>query len=122
MFDQGISALVEDIHNRGLDRDVMVIVCDEFGRTPKINDKAGRDHWARVNCALFAGGGIESGQVIGATDDQGGEAASRPIHYQDVLATVYRHLGIDPHQFVRDRAQRPMAILPPSARPIRELV
>jgi len=81
---------------RGLDKDVTVVVWGEFGRTPKINANAGRDHWAPVNGALLAGGGMKVGQVIGSTDKLGAYAASQPIHYLDVLATVYNNLGIDP--------------------------
>ena len=121
-FDQGISALIEDLSARGLDQDVTVVVWDEFGRTPKINKDAGRDHWAPVNKAWLAGGGMRVGQVIGSTDKTGGYAADRPIHYQDILATIYHNLGIDPHQFVRDINERPVAIPPESARPIKELV
>ncbi|MDR3633228.1 MAG: DUF1501 domain-containing protein [Isosphaeraceae bacterium] len=121
-FDRGISALVEDIYARGLDQDVTVVVWGEFGRTPKINKDAGRDHWARVNSTLLAGGGMKVGQVIGSTDPLGGSAASHPIHYLDVLATVYRNLGIDPHAFVQDKSGRPFMILPGSARPIEEVM
>ncbi len=122
LFDQGVSALVEDIHARGLERDVTVVVWGEFGRTPKINKAAGRDHWARVNSALLFGGGMKAGQVIGSTDKLGGSAASRPVHYQDVLATIYHNMGIDPHAFIQDKADRPHTILPPTAEPIHELV
>jgi Protein of unknown function (DUF1501) len=122
LFDQGISALVEDIYARGLDRDVTVVVWGEFGRSPKINKDAGRDHWARVNSALLFGGGMKVGQVIGSTDKLGGAAASHPIHYLDVLATIYHNLGIDPHAFISDKANRPVNILPPSTTPIRELI
>ncbi len=121
-FDQGISALIEDIYARGLDRDVTVVVWDEFGRTPKINKDAGRDHWAPVNKAWLAGGGMRVGQVIGSTDKTAAYAADRPIHFRDILATVYHNLGIDPHAQIRDINERPIAILPESARPIKELV
>ncbi len=121
-FDQGISALVEDLHQRGLDQNVSVIVWGEFGRTPKINAQAGRDHWAPVNSALLAGGGMHTGQAIGSTDKLGAYAARRPIHYLDVLATLYHQLGIDPHSFVKDRTDRPVPLLPSSALPIRELI
>jgi uncharacterized protein (DUF1501 family) len=121
LFDRGISALVEDIYQRGLDRDVTVCVWGEFGRTPKINKDAGRDHWAPVNSALLAGGGMKVGQVIGSTDRMGAYAASRPVHYLDVLATVYRNLGIDPHSFVEDKTGRPFTVLPGTAEPIPEL-
>ena len=122
LFDRGISALVEDIHMRGLADDVTVVVWGEFGRTPKINAQAGRDHWAPVNGALLAGGGMKVGQVIGSTDRLGAYAASSPIHYQDVLATVYHNLGIDPYAFVTDQTGRPVPILPGSASPIAALV
>jgi hypothetical protein len=121
VFDRGISALVEDLHQRGLDRDVSVIVWGEFGRTPRINKDAGRDHWAPVNSALLAGGGIPAGQVIGGTDKHGGYATARPVHYRDILATLYHNLGIDPHTSVRDQLDRPVHILPEDARPVREL-
>jgi Protein of unknown function (DUF1501) len=120
-FDRGIAALIEDIYARGLDQDVSVVVWGEFGRTPKINKTAGRDHWAPVNGALLAGGGMRVGQVIGSTDRLGGSAVSHPIHYHDVLATVYRNLGIDPHAFIQDQSGRPAMILPGTARPIAEL-
>jgi hypothetical protein len=122
LFDQGISGLVEDIHARGLDRDVTVLVWGEFGRTPKVNKDAGRDHWARVNGALLAGGGLRVGQVIGATDSTAGYAVDAPIQYHDVLATVYHNLGIDPHMMVRDVAGRPTPILPSTAQPISRLL
>lgn len=121
-FDQGIAALVNDVYDRGLDKDVTVIVWGEFGRTPKINKDAGRDHWPRVNGALLAGGGMPGGLVIGSTDGLADSAKERPIPYQDVLATLYQNLGIDPHEMVRDINDRPTAILPGTARSIRELV
>jgi hypothetical protein len=121
LFDQGISALIEDVYARGLDREVTVLVWGEFGRTPKINKDAGRDHWARVNGALFAGGGLKVGQVIGSTDSVAAAARDDPVPYPDVLATVYRALGIDPHQMVSDVAGRPNPILPGTARPIDKL-
>jgi hypothetical protein len=121
LFDQGISALIEDVYARGLDRDVTVLVWGEFGRTPKINKQAGRDHWARVNGALLAGGGMKVGQVIGSTDAIAAQAKDSPIAYQDVLATVYHNLGIDPHAMVNDLAGRPAPILPGTAQPIARL-
>jgi hypothetical protein len=122
LFDQGISALVEDLHARGLDREVTLVVWGEFGRTPKINKDAGRDHWSRVNSAVLAGGGMRVGQVIGSTDASAGEAKEQPIHYRDVLATIYHNLGIDPHGMVQDVSGRPAAILPAEARPISRVV
>lgn len=122
LFDQGISALVEDIYQRGLDKDVMIVVWGEFGRTPKINENAGRDHWARVNSAILSGGGLQTGQVIGATDKLAGEALDRPIDYRDVLTTVYHQLGVDANRMVRDRFGRPIRILPGERKPIAELI
>jgi hypothetical protein len=121
LFDQGISALIEDVYARGLDRDVTVLVWGEFGRTPRINKQAGRDHWARVNGALLAGGGMKVGQVIGSTDAIAAVARDSPVPYQDVLATVYHNLGIDPHAMVNDVAGRPAPILPSTAQPIARL-
>lgn len=120
-FDKGISSLVRDLHDRGLAKDVTLCVWGEFGRTPKINKDVGRDHWAPVNGCLFAGGGLKTGQVIGSTDKLGGAAQDRPVNYLDVLATVYDRMGIDPHTFVKDLSDRPVPILPESARVIREL-
>jgi len=95
LFDQGFSALVEDLHQRGLDKDVAVVAWGEFGRTPLINKDAGRDHWPRVGCGVVAGGGFKTGQVIGATDRLGGEPTERPVHFGEVFATLYHWLGID---------------------------
>jgi len=95
LFDQGFSALVEDLHRLGLDKDVAVVAWGEFGRTPLINKAAGRDHWPRVGCGVVAGGGFKTGQVIGATDRLGGEPTERPVHFGEVFATLYHWLGID---------------------------
>jgi hypothetical protein len=123
MLDQGVSALVEDIHQRGLDKDVSVIVWGEFGRTPKINKDAGRDHWPRVSCALLFGGGMKSGQVIGATDRLGGEAVERPVQFGEVFATLYHNLGIDvTRATVPDLSGRPQFLVDQQQQPIVELV
>lgn len=110
-LDQAVSALIEDLHLRGLNRRVLVVVTGEFGRTPRISYVAssgggvasapagvvqpGRDHWPRANTMLFAGGGIRGGQVIGATDGKGEDPVSRRVGPGDFLATIYHHLGID---------------------------
>ncbi len=123
LLDQGITALVEDLHERGMERDVTVIVWGEFGRTPQINERAGRDHWPNVACALLAGGGMQTGQVIGATDRLGGEAVDRPVHFKDVFATMYRNLGIDVSQTtITDLNGRPQYLVPEGYEVIRELV
>jgi hypothetical protein len=121
-FDQGIAALVQDLYERGLDQDVSLCVWGEFGRTPKINKDAGRDHWAPVQSVLLSGGGMRVGQVIGSTDKSGAYAETRPIHYRDVLATLYHNIGLDPHSFVRDVNDRPVMLMPEDARPIREVL
>ena len=121
LFDTGVSALVEDIYARGLQDDVTVCVWGEFGRTPKINKDAGRDHWARVNFALMSGGGMKTGQVIGSTDSAAGEAKDDPVPYASVLASVYKNLGIDPHAMVYDVSNRPNPILPGGVMPIDKL-
>ena len=92
-FDQGMSALVEDLHQRGLEKDVAVIAWGEFGRTPIINQDAGRDHWPQVGCGLFAGAGMKMGQAIGRTDRIAGVPVDRPVHFGEVIATLYHHLG-----------------------------
>jgi hypothetical protein len=111
-FDQGLSALVEDLYSRGMDRDVAVVAWGEFGRTPTINKDAGRDHWPQVGCGLLAGGGFRTGQVIGATDRLGATVTQRPVHFGEVFASLYRHLGIDPHQAsLRDLSGRPQFLV-----------
>ena len=111
-FDQAISALVEDLHDRGLDKDVAVVAWGEFGRTPQINKDAGRDHWPQVGCALLAGGGMKTGQVIGATDRLGGEIKERGVHFGEVFATLYHQLGLDPNNVtVPDLSGRPQYLV-----------
>ena len=123
LLDQGVSALVEDLHQRGLDKDVSVIVWGEFGRTPTINKDAGRDHWSRVSCGLLAGGGMKTGQVIGATDRLGGEATDRPVQFGDVFATLYHNLGIDVSKVtVTDLGGRPQYLVDAGCAPMKELV
>ena len=95
MLDAAISSLVQDIHDRGLDKDVSVVVWGEFGRTPKINKDGGRDHWPRASFALLAGGGMRHGQVIGSTNRFGEEPDERPNDYKDVFVTLYNQMGID---------------------------
>lgn len=95
MLDQAVTALIEDLENRGMLNDISVVVWGEFGRTPKINSEGGRDHWPQVSTALLAGGGMRHGQVIGATNRLGEYASERPVHFQEVFATLYKSLGID---------------------------
>lgn len=121
VFDRGIAALVDDLHVRGMADDVTLIVWGEFGRTPRINRDAGRDHYAPVGHVLMAGGGMPTGQVIGSTDAFGAHITDRAIHYRDILATVYHNMGIDPHTMVADALGRPTHILPPQSQPVADL-
>ena len=95
LLDQGLSALITDLHERGLQDDVSVVVWGEMGRTPRVNKNGGRDHWSRVAGCFLAGGGMKTGQVIGSTTRLAEEAKDRPVHYQEVFATLYHQLGID---------------------------
>jgi len=137
VFDQAVTALIEDVYERGLDKRVLVVVTGEFGRTPRISYnpssgggvasgnvgvmQPGRDHWPAANSMLFAGGGIRGGQVIGATDRRGEEVVERRMGTGDFLATVYRHLGIDAERIaIPNFTGRPIPILS-EGQPIREL-
>ena len=124
IFDQCVSALVEDLHVRGLSDDCTVIITGEFGRTPRISDRIGRDHWPQVNSALlFGGGGMRTGQVIGATDRIAGEAVSRPVTFGELFATLYHNLGIDVNRTtLSDLTGRPQHLVEDNAQPMRELV
>ena len=108
VFDHGLTALVADLEERGMLGDVSIVAWGEFGRTPKVNKSAGRDHWPGVGMALLAGGGMKVGQVIGSTDRLASIPTSRPVHYQDVIATLYHNLGITPTS---------TTLLDPSGRP-----
>jgi len=123
-LDQCFSALVEDLDQRGLLETTTVIAWGEFGRTPKINKNAGRDHWPRVSCAIMAGGGIEAGQVIGATNVRGEAPSERPVHIQEVVSTIYHNLGIDVENVkLLDKSGRPQYLLKQEyRRPMPELV
>lgn len=122
LFDQGLSALITDLEERGMLDDTLVIAWGEFGRTPMINKDAGRDHWPRVGGALLAGGGIRSGQVIGATDRLGGEITDRPVHFGEVFATIYHQLGINANEVtLEDLSGRPHYLVD-GYKPMRELV
>ena len=123
IFDQCVSALLEDLHQRGLSDDCAVIIWGEFGRTPKISNIVGRDHWPQVNCAFMAGGKFKHGQVIGATDKIAGEAVSRPVTYGEVYATLFRHLGIDADKTtITDNSGRPQFLVENDGKPLRELI
>lgn len=121
-LDQAVSALVLDLEERGMLDDVTVLVWGEFGRTPRVNDGAGRDHWPQVSCALMAGGGMRTGQAIGATNRLGEYAVARPVHVQEIIGTAYHNLGIDVmNTTISDPTGRPQFLVD-VREPIRELV
>jgi hypothetical protein len=124
MLDQAVSALIEDLEHRGMLDDVSVVVWGEFGRTPKINSSAGRDHWPQVSCAMLAGGGMKHGQVIGATNRLGEYVTQRPVHFQEIFATLYKALGIDVSQLtLNDLQGRPRYLVDQNRyRPLPELI
>jgi hypothetical protein len=112
IVDFGLHALITDLAERGMLDDVSIVIWGEFGRTPKINGKGGRDHWPRVGPAMLAGGGMKTGQVIGATDRQAGSAIERPVTYKDIFATLYHNLGINPFgTTIVDPSGRPQYLL-----------
>jgi hypothetical protein len=120
-FDRAFAALIADLHERGLDKEVLVMAFGEFGRTPVINKDAGRDHWPGAMSILFAGGGLRMGQVIGATDSSGAAPVSSPVSPGDVLSTMYCALGIDRSVAFADPSGRTMPLLP-EGKPIAELI
>jgi len=122
-FDQALGTLIEDLDERGMLANTTVIAWGEFGRTPKINKDGGRDHWPNVSCAMLAGGGMKTGQIIGATDRLGGEAVLRPVTFQEVFATLYHNLGINASTAtVADVTGRPHYLVDDGYQPIKELV
>ena len=122
-LDNGLTALVQDLHDSGLDKDVSVVVWGEFGRTPQLNKNGGRDHWPRVSCAALACGGMKHGQVIGSTDRLGGEAVDRPVDFQEVFATLYHAAGIDTHTAtMNDLNGRPRFLVDENFKPMPELI
>jgi len=120
-FDFAVAALIRDLVDRGLYEKTMIVAMGEFGRTPKMNSAAGRDHWGKTFSVLIGGGGLKLGQVIGRSDERGAYVAQRPLGPEDVAATVYHHLGIDHHLTLPDRTGRPMHLIE-KGEPIRELV
>ncbi len=122
LVDHALTTLVEDLSERGMLDDVSIVAWGEFGRSPKVNSKGGRDHWPKVGMAIMAGGGMNTGQVIGSTDRIAAEATSRPVQYQDIIATLYHNLGIDARAItVEDTTGRPQYLVD-SGSPIKELV
>jgi hypothetical protein len=123
-MDQALSALIEDVYLRGLDRKILIVAMGEFGRTPRLVSHSGllgRDHWPDAMAALVSGGGLRTGQVIGQTNARGEYPAERPLAPQDLLAIIYRHLGINPRQVFHDLNGRPIPILA-EGEPIQELL
>jgi hypothetical protein len=110
-YDRGLAALVNDLHDRGLDRQTLVVCMGEFGRTPRVNANAGRDHWGQLMSVVLACGGLRTGQIVGASDKNGTVPIERPYRPENVLAVVYRHLGIDPHTTFIDNSGRPRFVL-----------
>lgn len=110
-LDCGFHALLTDLHERGLNNDVAVVLWGEFGRAPRISRGDGRDHWPEAGAAVIAGGGFKTGQVIGETDAHGGRSKGRPYTPSNILSNMYRHLGIDPATTIPDHSQRPMPLL-----------
>jgi uncharacterized protein (DUF1501 family) len=122
IVDHALHALVTDLEERGMLENVSIVAWGEFGRTPKINKEAGRDHWPAVSPALLAGGGIRGGQSIGVTDRHAAAVRSRPVHFQDVFATLYHNLGIShAATTLTDPSGRPQHLLD-QGKPIPELV
>jgi hypothetical protein len=120
-LDECLSALIEDLDARGMLDRVTVVAWGEFGRTPRINRNAGRDHWPQVSCALLAGGGIRGGQVLGATNRLGEYARERPVSMQEIVGTLYRNLGIDvARTTIIDPTGRPQYLV--NAAPVAELI
>lgn len=123
-LDQALATLIEDIYDKGLERKIMIVVVGEFGRTPRLSVNAsgtGRDHWPQAYTALFSGGGLKMGQVVGATNSKGEYPTECPYTPFDMLATIYRHLGIDTGQTLTDLSGRPVPILSEGS-PIKELI
>lgn len=125
LLDQAVTALIDDLHDRGLDRRVLLVVTGEFGRTPKleqVNGRPGRDHWPQAMSVLVSGGGLKMGQVVGSTNSRGEVPKDRPLIPNDLWATVLRHLKVDyADKSYLDHSGRPMPLLP-DGQPIRELI
>ena len=121
MYDQGYSALIEDLHQRGMLDSTMVCNLAEFGRTPKVNPAGGRDHWPQVWTIGFAGGGVKGGRVVGKSDDIGGYPAERPTTPAEVVATIYHSLGVDLETELPGPQGRPFPVVDRGFSEIKEL-
>src|SRR5678815_4915121 len=121
MYDQGYSALIEDLQERGMLANTLVCNLAEFGRTPKINPAGGRDHWPQCWTVYFAGGGVQGGRVIGKSDDIGAYPVERPVNPSEVVATIYHSLGLDLTTHLPGPNNRPFSLVDVGTQPIREL-
>ncbi|MEM7477403.1 MAG: DUF1501 domain-containing protein, partial [Planctomycetota bacterium] len=121
-LDQAFSGLIEDLRERGLLDETLVLVMGEFGRTPKLNVQGGRDHWPRVFSIAMAGGGVQGGQVYGSSDSVGESPEDNPVTPSDLVATVFELLGLSPSHELKTKDGRPVLLTPPEARVIRELI
>jgi hypothetical protein len=122
LLDAGLSSLLTDLAERGLDKEVSVVVWGEFGRTPRLNNRNSRDHWPQANCAIVAGGGMKTGQVIGATNKYAEHPVERPIKFQEIFATLYAKAGLNLQTREFDLRGRPQYLIDPGIEPIRELM
>ncbi len=120
-MDRGLSALIDDLAGRGLLDDTLVVWFGDFGRTPKVNPSAGRDHWSTAGCALMAGGGLKVGQVVGRTNALGEYVTDNPVRPSDIAATIYTTMGINLHTWYRAQDGRPIELCP-EGKPVRDLV
>jgi hypothetical protein len=118
-LDQAYSALIEDLSDRGLLGETLVVAVGEFGRTPKINKDQGRDHWGACQSALLAGGGVRGGQVYGASDAHAAYVKDNPVSPEDLLATIYHAFGLSAEEEIRDRSNRPYRLV--EGRPVTAL-
>jgi hypothetical protein len=121
VLDRGYAALLQDLHERGLLANTLVVWFGDFGRTPKVNPSAGRDHWASAGVACMGGGGVKMGEVVGATNQLGEFVVDSPVSPQDLAATIYHTLGIPLHTWYRAQDGRPIELVP-QGRPVRQLV
>jgi uncharacterized protein (DUF1501 family) len=120
-YDRAVASLASDLADRGLDKKVLIMTFGEFGRTPRINPTAGRDHWPGAMSVLYSGGGLKMGQMIGTTDSKAEYPATKPYSPGCLLSTMYHVLGIDYTHVFHDQANRPLPVLS-EGRPIEELV
>src|SRR5207302_1945184 len=119
--DQAVSAFIQDVHQRGLQDDILLVITGEFGRTPRINGTAGRDHWAQLSTLALAGGGLRMAQVVGESSAKAEMPKTRPISPQDLMATVFHVLGIPQDLQYQDTTGRPVSMVN-GGRPIPELL